>query len=490
MQALLRDDILAQLDPDLRMFAYELGVMGVFNGDAAAAVTDRDAARTMMQQLIDRRLFIVSLGQEDWFRFHDIVGEGLARLGAEVLGKARADELQVRLVEELLDRGEYDLINDKMLSVEDPRLLHAMLARSAQAHQSMLIARYEVANLDRIYRRLSIADFGDDLANLIFASTAAAILADGERITQLLDHMAHHLPAEVLGLQPMILLHGFERMLAGDVDAASDRFALATRMVESSPVPDANMRYLTLQGVPPCEILRDQLDHADQVAKTTIELGRTIDARLAMTWLHACRGLVALWSGDLDRAADLLARAEQAADISLNPSERVFLTALRTGVRAASGDHEGARGVAVAAMSHRAFPPLHVGTTLALLALAESELALGMRDEARARVAAAESILSRATGAKLPERLLSHPRFSSLRASSSDQPIQPHHLDLSASERRILPMLQSRMTLREIAAELYLSVNTVKTHTQSIYRKLGVGSRNEAVALFGNRRAG
>ena len=37
-------------------------------------------------------------------------------------------------------------------------------------------------------------------------------------------------------------------------------------------------------------------------------------------------------------------------------------------------------------------------------------------------------------------------------------------------------------SLRKIANELYVSLNTVKTHTQSIYRKLGVSDRKDAVA--------
>ena len=37
------------------------------------------------------------------------------------------------------------------------------------------------------------------------------------------------------------------------------------------------------------------------------------------------------------------------------------------------------------------------------------------------------------------------------------------------------------LTPREIAKELYLSPNTIKTHTRGIYRKLGVNTRHEAV---------
>ena len=39
------------------------------------------------------------------------------------------------------------------------------------------------------------------------------------------------------------------------------------------------------------------------------------------------------------------------------------------------------------------------------------------------------------------------------------------------------------MSVREIASALYLSSNTVKTHIQALYRKLGAHSRDEAVAV-------
>jgi LuxR family maltose regulon positive regulatory protein len=52
----------------------------------------------------------------------------------------------------------------------------------------------------------------------------------------------------------------------------------------------------------------------------------------------------------------------------------------------------------------------------------------------------------------------------------------------SAAELSVLRLLATDLSQREIAAELYLSLNTVKTHTRSLYRKLGVASREEAVA--------
>ena len=52
---------------------------------------------------------------------------------------------------------------------------------------------------------------------------------------------------------------------------------------------------------------------------------------------------------------------------------------------------------------------------------------------------------------------------------------------LTAAERRVLEKLPERLTYTEIAAELYLSLNTVKTHLRHVYYKLGVTSRSAAV---------
>ncbi|MEU2557009.1 LuxR C-terminal-related transcriptional regulator [Streptomyces sp. NPDC013313] len=53
--------------------------------------------------------------------------------------------------------------------------------------------------------------------------------------------------------------------------------------------------------------------------------------------------------------------------------------------------------------------------------------------------------------------------------------------ELSGREREVLGRLAQMMSTEEIAADLYVSVNTVKTHLKSVYRKLGVNRRGDAV---------
>ena len=52
---------------------------------------------------------------------------------------------------------------------------------------------------------------------------------------------------------------------------------------------------------------------------------------------------------------------------------------------------------------------------------------------------------------------------------------------LSERELIVLGYLPSRLSNVEIAARLYVSVNTLKTHLKNIYRKLDVRSRGAAI---------
>jgi DNA-binding CsgD family transcriptional regulator len=52
---------------------------------------------------------------------------------------------------------------------------------------------------------------------------------------------------------------------------------------------------------------------------------------------------------------------------------------------------------------------------------------------------------------------------------------------LTHGETRVLHYLPTNLSAREIACELYLSVNTIKTHQRHLYQKLGASCRSQAV---------
>jgi len=77
----------------------------------------------------------------------------------------------------------------------------------------------------------------------------------------------------------------------------------------------------------------------------------------------------------------------------------------------------------------------------------------------------------RAFTAELRDLLPKHPHPTA--------PVMTEHL--TARETDILRYLPTMFKASEIAADLYVSVNTVKAHLRSMYRKLNAGNRREAV---------
>jgi LuxR family maltose regulon positive regulatory protein len=82
----------------------------------------------------------------------------------------------------------------------------------------------------------------------------------------------------------------------------------------------------------------------------------------------------------------------------------------------------------------------------------------------------------------LSDLLLKTERALQLQTSPTPETVLPVDLELSERELTVLRLLASELSQREIGSELYISLNTVKGHVRSIFRKLGVASRAEAVA--------
>jgi LuxR family maltose regulon positive regulatory protein len=82
----------------------------------------------------------------------------------------------------------------------------------------------------------------------------------------------------------------------------------------------------------------------------------------------------------------------------------------------------------------------------------------------------------------LGDLLASTERSLQLAAARRVESPLPSDPELSERELAVLRLLGSDLSQREIGSQLYVSFNTVKTHTRSIFRKLGVSNRADAVA--------
>ena len=136
----------------------------------------------------------------------------------------------------------------------------------------------------------------------------------------------------------------------------------------------------------------------------------------------------------------------------------------------------------VAATAHR-----RLGAQVPAAEFLERALALAERDglvrvflDAGRGVRALLTVLIAPEGPHAGFRTALLHRFDVAPAASWKPPEQS--VRLTASERAVLRYLPSHLTNEEIAQDLCLSVNTVKSHLRTLYRKLGVTSRREAIA--------
>ena len=110
-------------------------------------------------------------------------------------------------------------------------------------------------------------------------------------------------------------------------------------------------------------------------------------------------------------------------------------------------------------------------------------------DASRAHLLLGEDEQAAALCAEVEHLLLIRPRLGTLAAQAAEVRRAAARREapdgwtdsLTPAELRLLPLLTTHLSFREIADRLFVSRNTVKTQAISVYRKLGASSRSEAV---------
>jgi LuxR family maltose regulon positive regulatory protein len=271
-------------------------------------------------------------------------------------------------------------------------------------------------------------------------------------------------------LQALLCRRGAGQMRA-DADEAAHRFAALGEMLPVIPL---------LQGL--ARVLSGDPDGGDAYFEDAISLGEKGGVPEVRAVARCERALLAMARSQWDRTESL---AGQAREVMLAAGvAESFATPLVCAVRARvhlhRGDAPAARQELVSAQRLRplltyALPHLAVQ---ARIELAHAHLTLGDWAGARTLMREIDGLLTRRPGlgaldgqARTLRAQLAHQRGS----------ITPGASSLTAAELRLLPLLPTYLPLTEIAAELFLSPNTIKTQASSIYRKLGASTRSQAV---------
>ena len=271
-------------------------------------------------------------------------------------------------------------------------------------------------------------------------------------------------------MRTFLCRHGVEQMRA-DADEAVRRFATQSFM---TPAP------AFLQGI--ARLLCGDVDSGDASLEDGISLGEEVGAHEDVALALCERSLVAIARGEWGRAgvfADQARAALRRAGI-----EESYATPLVCAVQARAAMHRGdvpaARRELVTAQRLRhlltyALPYFAVQTRIELTRV---HVALADLAGARTLMREVDELLRRRPGlgtlageAKALRARLAKERGSGAAGASA----------LTAAELRLLPMLSTHLSFPEIAGELFLSGNTIKSQAISIYRKLGAVSRSQAV---------
>jgi LuxR family maltose regulon positive regulatory protein len=254
----------------------------------------------------------------------------------------------------------------------------------------------------------------------------------------------------------------------GDVLSAR---ASAVRSVELVPY-DLPLRSAATWSLAISDYFSGDLDAADRWFEESVEAGLRDERWLVTASALAYRSLIAGEHAWLDEQRRL---AQDAADIARERGLEEILGEVHVAVGVtleAEGELEAAlphleRGAAVL----RAGQPLD--RALALLHHARVLQATGRREAAAAAIAAAAATIELCPDPGILRRRLD---------ARKRAPLAPwRDPDLSGRELVVLRMLNGTLSERDIGRELYLSHNTIHSHTKSIYRKLGVSSRRQAV---------
>lgn len=459
------------LPPVERAFLRDVSLLETLHGDLCDHVAERSGSGQLLRELHDDRSLLVALNRRhDVFRMHTALREALI-LEAQRLDGDDVRRRHRRASDWYLSRGDVDMAVHHALKTEDREFAVALLAE----HAPVVHASGRVETVARWIDALTASPSETDpRVCQLAAVTSFARLAGREARAWVEAGLANTAALEGEGSRLWWELTAFGTMITPSLAADEARAAAAA-------LPPGRWRAVALTALGGHLFIAGEYDEAEEVLCTA--LAETELARLASTQVGA-RSMLALL---LEHAGDRPEWHEHAR-AALGIIEAFGLEhspATLVGYAASSLSAAVASGGAVPAEWHRARRGLALlgndagcGSLQARIALARTALRCGDVAAARTLTVEAREQLRIVHGATAAEAQVQ--QLEGQLATASSLPAFGASA-ISSAELRVLYLLPTNLTLAEIAERLYVSRNTVKSHSLSIYRKLGVESRRQCV---------
>jgi LuxR family transcriptional regulator, maltose regulon positive regulatory protein len=472
-----RLEFLSTLTEDELSFLTRLSVIERFCRPLCAAVLDRAEVATELDQLEQSGQFIVSLDhRREWYRFHRLFrgvlraeldrrephivpalnsraadwceAHGMAEDAVEYAYAAGETERVAKLVSGLwfsvFDKGGMTTVARWLGWLDDVHMVKrfpalavagawicALTGHAAEAQAGLELAAPSSAPDGRPGRSTEIEAVVAVLRAAMCANGVDAMRADAELAIAKLNPRSPFRPTA-------LLLLGVSHVLAGNDEDAD---ATLTEVADQSSLPGgAVAASLALAELALLAIARNDHAEAEARGRQAREAVRETcsDGYVTAALVHCVVAHAAVRRGDLTCVRRELARAA-----NLLPQLDYALPWLATQTR---------------------------------LELARLHRLIGTEAGAETLLAEVDALLRR------------RPRLGTLVQSVHEvrqQAVAPtagrQASGLTSAELRLLPLLTTHLSFREIAELLFVSRNTVKTQAISVYRKLGVSSRSEAI---------
>jgi LuxR family maltose regulon positive regulatory protein len=476
----MESEFLSRISRQQRAFLTRTAVLERMCGPLCDAMLELSGSAEALADLVRSNLLLVPLDRRaKWYRYHHLFRDMLL---------AELDRTEPELIPVLRRRAAaWCMRND----LPEPALEYSIAAGDVETAADLVgrlvLPTYQqgrVSTVQRWFRWLQErGGIGKHPMAAVLASVVSAVTgrpAEAERWADVVDHWQFgngarpdDPPAEAwAALVRAVLCRGGVKQMRADADEAVRRFA-----AEGIMAPIAAL----CQGL--ARMLSGDLDGGDASFADAVVIATEADAPEGLAEALSERSLAAMARNEWSRAEGLADRAlstlRQAGIEGSYATTLVRAVAARVALR--RGDVQTARQHLVSAQRTRslltyALPHMAVQARIELIRV---HLALGDLAGARTLMQEVDELLRRRPGLGnlVGEARALRKRLAGERGSSA-----PGASSLTAAELRLLPMLATHLSFAEIAAEMFLSRNTVSSQAMSIYRKLGAGSRSQAVA--------
>ena len=477
----VESEFLSRLSRREREFLTRTAILERMRGPLCEAVLDLAGSAEVLEDLAASNLLLVPLDrQAEWYRYHHLLREMLlAQLHRQepwlmpVLRRRAAawclvNEMPEAALEYFMAAGDVD---------EAARLVGRLLPSVYRHGRMVTVQRWFgwLDDRDGIERHPMTAVLGSFMFALMGQAVNAERWADAVERCKDGDPERPEDPAaeawSVLVVRATLCRRGVEQMRT-DTDEAVSLLSAGSFL---TPTP------ALLQGI--ARILCGDLDGGDLSLQDAVSVGEQVDSPVAVAAALGERSLIAIARNEWGRAEALTERAStvlrQAGIVESFATPLVC--ALRARMALRRGDAQAARRELVGAQQARllltyALPHFAVQ---ARIELARAHLALADLPAARTLLREVNEVLRRRPGLGT---LVGQAEALRAQLSTERGSVAPGASALTSAELRLLPLLSTHLSLGEIAQDLFLSRNTIKSQAISIYRKLGTSSRSQAVA--------